>query len=63
MEIIIGIMGPGEGATPENLRHAEAIGCLCAKAGYTVMTGGRSSGVMDAGLKGAKLIGDRKSVV
>ena len=54
MEIIIGIMGPGEGATPENLRHAEAIGCLCAKAGYTVMTGGRSSGVMDAGLKGAK---------
>lgn len=51
---IIGIMGPGEKATEYDLRNAYEIGKLCAKQGYLVMTGGRSSGVMEAGLKGAK---------
>lgn len=51
---IIGIMGPGEKATEFDLKNAYEIGKSCAQLGYTVMTGGRPAGVMEAGLKGAK---------
>lgn len=55
MKIIIGIMGPGEEiATETDLKNAYEIGKYCALKGYVVLTGGRKSGVMDAGLKGAK---------
>lgn len=33
---------------------AEALGKACAERGWTVLTGGRSRGVMDAACKGAK---------
>ena len=54
---IIGIMGPGDNATEDDLRNAYEIGKLSAQAGYIVLTGGRPSGVMDAGLRGAKEAG------
>lgn len=56
---IIGIMGPGDNATEGDLKNAYEIGKLLAQAGYVVMTGGRPSGVMDAGLRGAKAAGDQ----
>lgn len=51
---IIGIMGPGEGASSLDCSNAESIGAFCASRGYFVLTGGRPVGVMEAGLKGAK---------
>ncbi|MGD9544564.1 MAG: TIGR00725 family protein [Methylocystis sp.] len=51
---ILGIMGPGEKATADNLEWAYEIGKLAARAGYVVLTGARRSGVMEAGLRGAK---------
>lgn len=56
-KIQIGIMGPGSKATPKDLENAYNIGKLCAQKDYLVFTGGRSSGVMEAGLKGAKEAG------
>jgi uncharacterized protein (TIGR00725 family) len=52
-KIIIGIMGPGENATPEDNELAYALGAAVAKQGWVVLTGGRSFGVMDAAMKGA----------
>jgi uncharacterized protein (TIGR00725 family) len=51
--IIIGVMGPGENATPEENEVAYALGAAIAKQGWVVLTGGRSFGVMDAAMKGA----------
>jgi uncharacterized protein (TIGR00725 family) len=51
--IIIGVMGPGENATPEENEMAYALGAAIAKQGWVVLTGGRSFGVMDAAMKGA----------
>mgnify|MGYP006268889351 CR=1 FL=1 len=53
-KIIIGIMGPGEGATPTDCQNAYEIGRLIAQAGWVILTGGRNIGVMDAASKGAK---------
>jgi uncharacterized protein (TIGR00725 family) len=53
-KIIIGIMGPGESATSTDLENAYQLGQLIAKAGWTLLTGGRNVGVMDAATKGAK---------
>jgi len=54
MKNIVGIMGPGKEATPNDLRNAYVIGRYCAGNGWVVLTGGRKSGVMDEGLRGAK---------
>ncbi len=54
---IIGVMGPGGGATESDLANAEEIGKLIAKNGWILLNGGRKSGVMDAVSKGAKLNG------
>lgn len=51
---IIGIMGPGEGATPSDLEMAFEIGKALAEIGFQILTGGRASGVMEAAMKGAK---------
>ncbi len=51
---IIGVMGPGSGATSIDIRNAYAIGELIAKNGWILLSGGRNSGVMDAVNKGAK---------
>jgi uncharacterized protein (TIGR00725 family) len=53
MKIIVGVMGPGEGATPEENELAYELGAAIAKEGWTLLTGGRSFGVMESALKGA----------
>ncbi len=47
-------MGPGEGATAADRDLAYACGKAAAESGYTVLTGGRKTGVMDSALNGAK---------
>src|SRR6188474_2014155 len=51
---IVGIMGPGENATPEDNEIAFELGRHIAKNGWIVLTGGRSFGIMDAAMKGAR---------
>ncbi|MBW4565273.1 MAG: TIGR00725 family protein [Mojavia pulchra JT2-VF2] len=53
-KIIIGVMGPGEKATRNNLQNAYELGHLIAQQGWILLTGGRNAGVMDAANKGAK---------
>ncbi len=53
-KIIVGVMGPGENATPEDNEIAFELGRAIAKEGWVVLTGGRSFGVMDAAMKGAR---------
>ncbi|NJM26367.1 MAG: cytochrome [Bacteroidia bacterium] len=52
-KIIVGVMGPGEGATPDENELAFELGKSIAKNGWITLTGGRSFGVMDAAMKGA----------
>ncbi|MBW4418246.1 MAG: TIGR00725 family protein [Myxacorys californica WJT36-NPBG1] len=52
--IIIGVMGAGEQATPTDVQNAYALGQELAKAGWVVLSGGRDVGVMDAVSRGAK---------
>ncbi len=47
-------MGPGENASPEDNEMAFELGRAIAKEGWVVLTGGRSFGVMDAVMKGAR---------
>ena len=51
---IVGIMGPGENATPDDNEIAFDLGKAVAEQGWIVLTGGRSFGVMDAAMKGAR---------
>jgi len=41
-------MGPGEGAKPEVCSTAYQLGQLLAQKGWVTLSGGRSSGVMEA---------------
>ena len=52
-KVIIGVMGPGEGATPEQNELAYELGAAIAMEGWVTLTGGREFGVMQAALKGA----------
>lgn len=54
---IIGVMGPGEEATPELIVIAEELGRQIARAGWITLSGGRNAGVMDAVNRGAKSAG------
>jgi uncharacterized protein (TIGR00725 family) len=47
-------MGPGENATPEENEMAFELGRCIGKEGWVVLTGGRSFGIMDAAMKGAR---------
>jgi uncharacterized protein (TIGR00725 family) len=50
---VVGVMGAGEGASPEALALAEALGeCISAR-GWVLLTGGRPAGVMAAASRGA----------
>ncbi|HIK16668.1 MAG TPA: cytochrome [Leptolyngbyaceae cyanobacterium M33_DOE_097] len=51
---VIGVMGPGETATPEDLQAAFELGQQIAIARWILLTGGRNTGVMDAASRGAK---------
>ena len=53
-KIIIGVMGPGENATANDLENAYELGKLVAQHGWVLLTGGRNAGVMDAASQGAK---------
>jgi uncharacterized protein (TIGR00725 family) len=52
-KIIVGVMGPGEGATPDENEMAFDLGQAIGREGWITLTGGRSFGIMDAALKGA----------
>jgi hypothetical protein len=52
--IVIGVMGPGEGATEADCRLAEELGERIAEKGWVTLTGGRPVGVMEAALRGAR---------
>ena len=51
---IIGVMGPGEKATVNDLQNAYELGRLIAQQGWILLTCGRNAGVMDAANQGAK---------
>jgi hypothetical protein len=53
-KIIVGVMGPGEGATAEAEATAFALGKLIAGEGWVLLSGGRSAGVMEAANRGAR---------
>ena len=53
-KIIIGVMGPGNYATGNDLENAYQLGKLIAQEGWVLLTGGRDVGVMDAASQGAK---------
>ena len=55
--IVIGVIGPGEGATPEELETARRLGALIAGEGWVTLTGGWNAGVMDAASRGAREAG------
>ena len=54
---IIGVMGPGSGATNSDLENAYQLGQLIAKESWVLLTGGRKVGVMNAASRGAKAAG------
>lgn len=54
---IIGVMGPGDGATEEEINQASRLGKLIAEQGWVLLTGGRNVGVMEAASKGAQEAG------
>jgi uncharacterized protein (TIGR00725 family) len=56
-KLIIGVMGPGELATDTDIKNAYELGKLIAQEDWTLLTGGRNVGVMDAANKGAKEAG------
>jgi uncharacterized protein (TIGR00725 family) len=56
-KIIIGVMGPGEGATVAEKENAYQLGKSIALAGWVLLTGGRKAGVMDTASRGAKSVG------
>jgi uncharacterized protein (TIGR00725 family) len=52
--ILIGVMGPGEGASPILEQQAYALGYEIAQQGWVLLTGGRNVGVMEAASRGAR---------
>jgi uncharacterized protein (TIGR00725 family) len=51
---IVGVMGPGRGATPADIEAAYELGKCIAQQGWLLLTGGRNEGVMHAANQGAK---------
>ena len=55
--MLIGVLGPGEGAGQKEMDDAQLVGEMIAKAGWALLTGGRVAGVMGAAAKGARAAG------
>ena len=55
--MLIGVLGPGEGASQKEMDDAQLMGEMVAKAGWALLTGGRVAGVMGAAAKGARAAG------
>jgi uncharacterized protein (TIGR00725 family) len=53
-KIVIGIMGPGQGAREIDRQFAYELGRSIALSGWVLLTGGRNVGVMEAANQGAK---------
>lgn len=53
-KFVIGVMGPGSGASETDRKNAYTLGKLIAQQGWVLLTGGRNVGVMDAASRGAK---------
>jgi uncharacterized protein (TIGR00725 family) len=51
---VVGVMGAGENAQPQDTVTAFALGQAIAKEGWVLLSGGRKSGVMEAVNEGAK---------
>jgi len=51
---MIGVMGPGSGASKTDQQNAYELGKLIAQEGWVLLTGGRNAGVMRAATEGAK---------
>jgi uncharacterized protein (TIGR00725 family) len=51
---LIGVIGPGEMATSQSMTTAYALGQAIAQQGWTLITGGRAAGVMEAASQGAQ---------
>ena len=51
---MIGVMGPGAGASKTDQQNAYELGKLIAQEGWVLLTGGRNAGVMRAATEGAK---------
>lgn len=51
---VIGVMGAGDNARPEDVEAAFALGEAIARAGWVLLSGGRNIGIMDAVNRGAK---------
>ncbi len=56
-KFIVGVMGGGEGVSPEICRQAYALGSLVAREGWVLLNGGRPAGVMEASARGAREAG------
>jgi len=54
---VIGVIGPGDEATPPECEAARRVGALVAVAGWVTLTGGWNAGVMDAASRGAREAG------
>lgn len=54
---VLAVVGPGDAASPQDLRIAESLGGLAAGRGWVVVTGGVASGVMEAAARGARRVG------
>jgi uncharacterized protein (TIGR00725 family) len=52
--LVLGVIGPGDDATPRDVADAFEIAALAARAGWVVLTGGRDTGVMDAASRGSR---------
>ncbi len=57
MKTVVGVMGPGSGATDKDRQMAFELGRQIASRGWVLLSGGRSVGVMDAVNQGAKQAG------
>lgn len=55
-KFIVGVVGAGESAKPEDAENAGVLGRLIAKEGWGLLTGGRNAGVMRNVNAGAKQV-------
>ncbi|GBF32421.1 hypothetical protein DCCM_0615 [Desulfocucumis palustris] len=51
---VVGVMGSGAAATPEDCQMAYNLGKLIAGEGWVLLNGGRPAGVMEASARGAR---------
>jgi hypothetical protein len=54
---VIGVMGAGYGARPQDMVMARDLGAAVAREGWVLLSGGRDIGIMDAVNQGARAAG------